>query len=69
MNSLMILAAWTRAHHQILERHESQDYSGYDHFVRSNAYSNVFVAMLGLNINQEGESQSILSISGLQKLD
>jgi hypothetical protein len=63
----MILAAWTRAHNQILERFESQCYFGYDHFVRSNVYSNVFVAMLGLNISQEGEP--ILSISGLQKVD
>jgi hypothetical protein len=51
MNSLMVLAAWTRVHHKILERFESQAYFGYDHFVRSNAYSNVHIAMLGLHIN------------------
>jgi len=63
MNSLMVLAAWTRVHQQILERYESQSYFGYDYFVRSNAYSNVFVAILELSTNQE--NQSVLSISGL----
>lgn len=56
MNSLMVLAAWTRTHNQILERHESQCYFGYDHFVRSNSYSNIFVALLGLSITDEGDS-------------
>lgn len=64
MNSLHVLAAWSRVHHVILERAESSNYFYYNHFVRSNAYSNVLVSLLGLSPNAE-EPQSIFSMLGI----
>jgi len=49
--SLGLILAWVTMHSKILERFESQSYFGFDHFVRSNAYSTVLVQILGLNVN------------------
>jgi hypothetical protein len=65
-----LILAWITTHSKILERFESQAYFGYDHFVRSNAYSTVLVTLLGLNVNNPDEnSQSILSLTGIQMVD
>ncbi len=42
-SSLALILAWVTMHSKILERFESQNYFGFDHFVRSNAYSTVLV--------------------------
>jgi hypothetical protein len=69
-SSLGLILAWVTMHSKILERFESQGYFGYDHFVRSNAYSAVLVTLLGLNVNAPDQNaQSILSLSGIQLVD
>ena len=68
--SISLILAWVTVHSKILERFESQAFFGYDHFVRSNAYSTVLVTILGLNVNsQDSNSQSIFSHSGIQMVD
>lgn len=42
-SSLGLILAWVTMHSKILDRFESQAYFGFDHFVRSNAYSTVLV--------------------------
>jgi hypothetical protein len=55
-SSLALILAWVTMHSKVLERFESQAYFGYDHFVRSNAYSTVLVTLLGLNVNSPQEN-------------
>lgn len=66
---LDLITAWVAMHERILERLETQDYFGYDLFARSNAYSTIIIQVLGLSITDSAEAQSILSMSGFQKLD
>jgi hypothetical protein len=55
-------------HERLIERLESQDYFGFTYFARSNAYSTIFIQLLGLSVVGSSED-SIVSISGIQKLD
>ena len=68
---LMVIQSWVRMHERLLERFESQMHFGFDHFIRSNAYSNAFTSLLGININDESNPAvaTLLSFSGLQTID
>ena len=55
-------------HDRLIERLETQECFGFTYFVRSNAYSTIFIQILGLSVAGNADD-SIISISGIQKLD
>lgn len=56
---------------RLIERFESRQYSNFDILIRSESLASVFVALIALTANQNSarHQQSIISFSGLQKLD
>lgn len=67
--SLATLSQWVKMHEKILERHSEQGCFGFSNWAYSNDYATAFVALLGLNMNAEAESECFVAMSGLQQLD
>ena len=71
MSQLDVLQAWASMFSRMIEVFESRNFDNFDTLIRSEDLASVLVAIIALTANQ-GSAQhqnSIISFSGLQKLD
>lgn len=71
MSQLEVLHQWAGMFERLIEKFESRNYDHFDVLIRSDDLASVLVALVALNANQNNATHmnSIISFSGLQKLD
>ena len=71
MTQLEVLHSWAGMFKRIIERFESSNYKNFNVIIRSDDLATVMTNLLALTVNQNSalHATSIVSFSGLQKLD
>jgi len=71
MGQLDVLNAWASMFTRLIERFESKQYENFDVMIRSEDLASVQLALIALTANKNSAHHyaSIISFSGLQKLD
>ena len=71
MSQLEVLHSWASMFARLIERLESRNYDNFDVLIRSDDLVSTLVALIALTANQNNptHTNSVISFSGLQKLD
>ncbi len=71
MSQLEVLHAWAAMFQKLVEKFESRKYANFDCLTRSEDMASVMISLIALTANQGSPTQqhSVISFSGLQKLD
>lgn len=71
MSQLDVLNAWAAMFTRLIERFESKSYENFDVLIRSEDLASVNLALIALTANKNNAHHfnSVISFSGMQKLD